>query len=316
MTYADGPYEANLRLNAWFARIFMRCGRICTFQRCDLEADPIYLSHRTVFDQKRGAGYWAWKPWAILRAMDEAAEGDVIIYQDCGFGLRYKSFLYPRSLLALTKMNGFIAGVRVPQYGPHRRWTHKACLDAMAISDPADLNGPQVEAVVSFWTVSEQSKTFLREWLGYCLDPIVVGDALPSSIPDQDPEFIEHRYDQAILTNLVNKQSAFALEPSAAVMPIAKSVSALEIDTRARARKWSGIVLLKLLLTLQCWRERSVPCVDDLVANCAKCSDDGQGPQPSSNNANGSNDRPLNIDAYNTASSRPNIKPQTRPTLR
>lgn len=248
VTYADGHYEANLKANAWFARVLMRCEHTLTFRRRDLEADPIYSSNRSVFDQKRGAGYWAWKPWAILRAIDSASEGDIVVYQDCGFGLRYKSFVYPRTLLALAKKNDFIAGVRAPQYGPHRRWTHKRCLELMGITDPRDLDRPQVEAVVSFWTVSEPSRAFLRQWLSYCLDPEIVGD---SKACDEDPDFIEHRYDQAILTNLVNRQSAFALTPSKHILPIAKSISALEIDARAAQGRWDGVVLLTIMLAIQ-----------------------------------------------------------------
>lgn len=262
VTYADGAFERNLGINAWFARVFMRCDSVVALRRGDLEADPIYLPNQAVFDARRGAGYWAWKPWAILRALEGADDGDVIIYQDCGFGLRYRSVLQPRNLRALAKKHGCIAGVRVHHHGANRRWTHRACLEAMGITDPVMLDGPQVEAVVSLWTVSAVSKAFVREWLRYCLDPVIVGDAATESLSDQDSVFVEHRYDQSILTNLVNKTGAYTLSPAWAIQPYAKSVTALEIDQRAASGSWSGLLAIKLMIGVQ--RLRGRPPLSDV----------------------------------------------------
>lgn len=233
VTYADGAFEKNLKPNAFFARHFMRADQVLLFTRIDLESSEIYAGNRAVFDAPRGKGYWAWKPFVILEALKSSRPGDVVIYHDCGFGLRYKSFIRPKSLLNFALENGFIAGVRSPRYGPNRRWNHRRCLEIVGDFTPEYLEASTVEASISFWPSTPRSKAFVTEWLQHCLDPNAIRDILPEERRDQADDFVEHRYDQAILTNLAIKHAAPVVEPFADSLPFAKSISMLEIDMRA-----------------------------------------------------------------------------------
>jgi hypothetical protein len=247
-TYADGAFVRNFRTNAFFARHFMGADETRLFTRAELEASPLYAPHRSIFDAKRGAGYWAWKPWAILEALKAAQPGDVVLYQDCGRRLRYWSWLRPRELLAVAAERGFVAGVLSPQHGPNRRWNSAQCLEIMGCSDPWFLDQPVTEAVVSVWPVSERSMVFVSKWLEYCLKPDAIRDVAPEEIVHQAQGFVQHRYDQAILTNLVLKLDAPVLKPRAECLLFAKSVSVLELDLRAN-RSRIARVLLRILTT-------------------------------------------------------------------
>lgn len=257
VTYADGSYEANFPCNSWFARYFMRAEKILFYTKSDLKRDPLYSNHRDVFDAPRGKGLWAWKPWAILNALRLSEEGDLVIYHDCGFGLRYKSFIYPQEIIRLAKEHGFLAGVRIPQHDPNKRWTHKRCIEKMGNLSPQYLEQPMTEAVMSFWTTNEDSKAFVAEWLKYCLDYEVVGDPPENKLKQQDVSYIEHRCDQSVLTNLVIKYTAPVIEPSQKVLPFAKSISLIEIDLRAahssyfRLLRWLIIFAFKSLRSAQ-----------------------------------------------------------------
>jgi hypothetical protein len=254
-TYADGAYVRNFRNNAFFARHFMGADEARLFTRAELEASPIYAPHRSIFDAKRGAGYWAWKPWAILEALKAARSGDVVLYQDCGHGLRYRSWLHPRELLAVAADRGFIAGVRSPQYGPNRRWNSARCLEIMGCNDPWFLDQPITEAVVSIWPVSERSMAFVSQWLEYCLKVDAIRAVAPEEVAQQAPGFVEHRNDQAILTNLVLKLNAPVLEPRASCLPLAKSVSVLELDLRANRSRITSAFLRVLTTLFSFWRQ-------------------------------------------------------------
>lgn len=233
-TYADGIFVGNYASNAWFFRWFGGARRTLFFSRRDLEASPIYAPHRNIFDAKRGAGYYAWKPWAILQAMDASGPDDVIFYLDCGKAYRYKMFLRPRELVAFAHERGFLAGVHCPQYGPNRRWNRRQCREIMGCTDARFETATTVEAVVSIWPNTAESRSFVETWLSYCLNYDAIRDASPDEIADEAADFIEHRYDQAVLTNLATLRDAPVLDVLPETLPFAKSATLLEIELRAR----------------------------------------------------------------------------------
>lgn len=259
VTYADGAFERNIPPILDAARRFMGVDRTFAFTRKDLEADPVYAPHRDVFDAPRGRGYWAWKPWAILKAFDACEPGDVLIYHDCGFGPRYRAFLRPTRLVELAIGHDFIAGVVRPDHGPNSRWIHRRCLEIVGAASPACWDAEIVEAVVSVWVVGDRSRAFLESWLRYCLDFEAIRDIRPEERADQRPDFVEHRYDQAVLTALAIREGAFVITPSAAAMPFAKSLSMLELDQRARRSTAARLALTMLSAALKLfWRVRGV----------------------------------------------------------
>lgn len=240
VTYAAGPYTANLPRNGWWVRRFMRADKVILLTRNDLEADPIYAPNRAVFDAARGAGYWAWKPWAIRCALNECEADDVVVYQDCGFGLRYKNVLPVRALAQTARREGFIAGVVNPTHGCNRQWNHRHCMTQTGALTAAYLDHPVIEAVVSVWTGAPESVAFVDEWLSYCLDLAIVGE--PANPEAEDPAFVEHRYDQAVLTNLAIKHRAPLLRPDTLAFPFTKSLALLELAARAQQhRGWAKI---------------------------------------------------------------------------
>lgn len=243
VTYADGAFERNIAPILASARRFMGAEKTFAFTRRDLEETDLYAAHRDVFDAPRGRGYWAWKPWAILKAFDACEPGDVLIYHDCGFGPRYRSFLRPTRLAERALEHGFIAGVRRPDYGPNRKWIHRRCLEIVGDATHRYLEDVTVEAVISIWVVNERSRAFLDTWFRHCLDPEAIRDIREDELTDQAPDFVEHRYDQAILTVLAIRHNAAVIEPSAEATTFAKSLSMLELDQRARSNGLARLVL-------------------------------------------------------------------------
>lgn len=258
VTYAAGAFGANLARNGWWVRWFMRADKVILLTRSDLEADPIYAPNRAVFDAARGAGYWAWKPWAIRRALSECKAGDVVVYQDCGFGLRYKNFLPIRALAQLALREGFVAGVINQAHGRNRRWNHRHCLTQTGALTAEYLDHPAIEAVVSLWTGATESIAFVDEWLYHCLDLAIIGE--PADPRVEDSAFVEHRYDQAVLTNLAIKRGAPLLRPDVAALPFAKSLTLLELAARSQqhhgwARVYAGLLNMLRVRDWLLWRK-------------------------------------------------------------
>ena len=40
--------------------------------------------NQSLLKEKRGAGYWVWKPWIIRRALEKIRNDDVLLYSDAG----------------------------------------------------------------------------------------------------------------------------------------------------------------------------------------------------------------------------------------
>jgi hypothetical protein len=110
------------------------------------------------------------------------------------------------------------------------------------MNQPEWLNSPQVEACLSLWPGTDQSRGFVARWLAWCLKLEAIRDANLGEQINEDSEFIEHRHDQAILTNLCLKEGAPVLEPQQASLPFAKSLTMLELDLRGRgSAAWRAV---------------------------------------------------------------------------
>jgi len=242
VTYASGPYEANLARNGWFARHGMGADKVLLYRRADLEAHPLYAANRAVFDARRGAGYWAWKPLFIAEALKQAGPDDLVIYHDCGTGLRYKTVLYPRRLIALARKAGYLTGIRNDQFGKNRAWNRRRCLELMGLDSEQARDAAPVEAVISLWSASAESRAFVEAWRDWCLNLDAIRDDSEEEKTGEDPAFIEHRYDQAILTNLTELRRAPSLEVSREMLPFAKSITMIEIELRARESRFWRLV--------------------------------------------------------------------------
>ena len=177
-----------------------------------LRETEFYKAHREILDQKRGAGYWLWKPYLILKLLHEIPEGDFLVYHDVGRAIRrniHVGYEFTRSIQPLidwTEHNGGIyPGVAVPIYGPNKKWIKRDCFVLMDCDSEKYWNHCQIQASFNIWQNLPATQEFIKEWLHYCSNPRILTD-----IPDQckEPafdEFEDHRHDQSILTNMVIK---------------------------------------------------------------------------------------------------------------
>ena len=104
----------------------------------------------------------------------------------------------------------------------------------MGANRPDILDALTIQATLSFWSNTPAARAFVKEWLGYCLNFEAIRDATPAEMAGEDAAFIEHRHDQAILTNLASLHDAPVLDVATATLEFAKSASMIELDLRAR----------------------------------------------------------------------------------
>lgn len=167
-------------------------------------------ANRALFDQPRGCGYWAWKPLIIKRELEWLPEGSICIYSDAGV-----EFINNVShIIERMDQDIFLFG----NNWEHAHWCKRDVVDAIFSRDtlpdythwtlPLDWGVfcKQAQASVIFFRVSDYTRSFVAEWLKWCLfDGGRLIDDSPSQLANH-PEFREHRHDQAILTTLAYRK--------------------------------------------------------------------------------------------------------------
>jgi hypothetical protein len=160
---------------------------------------------RPLLIHPRGVGFWSWQPHLILSTLEAIPDGEVVLYYDSG---RYRGgYTIKRQLGSLVAYaaahEGMLPGVLVPQFGPNSRWTRRDCFVLMNCDQPVFWDHPQVQATFSIWFKNERSLRFVREWRELCADLRIVGDGPNTCGLPNHPDFVDHRHDQSVLTNLV-----------------------------------------------------------------------------------------------------------------
>ena len=58
----------------------------------DIKSDEVFWNkHKNfIINNKRGYGYWIWKPYLILKKLKEINDNDILLYLDCGCEINVK----------------------------------------------------------------------------------------------------------------------------------------------------------------------------------------------------------------------------------
>jgi hypothetical protein len=144
-------------------------------------------------EQKRGAGYWLWKPYFILKTLNLMAENDILVYVDAS-GV-FRDGIY--DLIELAKQHDIIV---FPNFHNNRGYIKRSVIDK--IGSEAYLDKVQLDGSMILLRNNAQTRASVKEWLKYCEDSELLTD-IPSSIEYND--FKDHRHDQAILSIMYHK---------------------------------------------------------------------------------------------------------------
>ena len=198
-----------------------------------LRATEFYRAHRNILDAARGCGYWLWKPYLIRQELERLRPGDFLIYYDVGRPSRPHRLsrpLFPLLDWCERHNAGILPGVYIPEHGPNAKWTKRECFVLMDCDQPLYWHHPQVQATYSVWQKSEQSCALVDEWLKWCTTPGVITDEVALSHIDNFPDFVDHRHDQSVITNLLIKHGIKCYGDPRVALPGPKDINNL-VDT-------------------------------------------------------------------------------------
>jgi hypothetical protein len=151
------------------------------------------------FGNPRGAGFWVWKPYFILKTLDTLNDGDVLVY--CDSGSYFKDSIVPY----IEKMKGSIMLFYPDNKGfIEKVWTKMDILEHLQVQDDTSiLRSVQLEAGFILLKKSDISYRFILEWLELCKDYHLISDE--ASLKPNLWEFAENRHDQSLLSVLGKK---------------------------------------------------------------------------------------------------------------
>ena len=158
-----------------------------------------YQKNNHILSQKRGNGFWLWKPFIILDALKKMQLDDVLIHIDSGAS--FISSVTP--LVDLTKNKEIILFYN--NRHKNSAWTKRDCFYFMDCDNDKFYNENQTLAGYIVCKKTPFVISFLEEWLKYAENENILTD-MPNicGLPNSE-NFIDHRHDQSILSLLATK---------------------------------------------------------------------------------------------------------------
>lgn len=202
INYAHNGFVKSQKANAE-SGLLNGADRVISYGVGDL--DPEFIEkNQEILNQPRGAGYWLWKPYIILKTLNQVQEGDIVIY--CDSGVLFISSIKPLIDLCVNKTKGVLAFHMEPL--PENKEVLQTKKDTFVLMDcdtPHYQNSWPRLASYSIWQKNPFSLQLASEWLEYAQNPQIITDMPNQCGVDEDERYVAHRHDQSIFSLLTKK---------------------------------------------------------------------------------------------------------------
>jgi hypothetical protein len=186
------------------------------FTDIDLKDDTEFWPKHSEFilKNRRGYGYWIWKPYLIKRTMDALVDGDILLYLDSGCEIDARFSNHFDKLFDIVKKD-YIIGSKVCI---ERVWNKMDLIVELDMLDDKHLNSLIRQGGTNMFYVCDKTRELVRRWYELACNYHFIDDS-PSILPNL-PDFKEHRHDQSIFSLLTKKMGLFSKEGLGPVIKI------------------------------------------------------------------------------------------------
>jgi len=198
ISYGDAKYASQREFFRETALASSFFDEITIFSPEDIE--PSFSKHfQNVLKQRRGGGYWIWKPYLIQRVLETLDDDDILIYCDAGCMIndngaeRFNEYIE----LLMESESGCI-GFELP----HREieYTKREVFDHFGSAEELILSN-QLMATVIMLRKCPHATMLINKWYeALCENPLLFTDDKDDTA--QYADFIDHRHDQSIFSIL------------------------------------------------------------------------------------------------------------------
>jgi hypothetical protein len=175
----------------------------------DLKTDSTFWNKHSDFiiNNKRGYGYWLWKPYLIKKTMEKMNDGDILLYLDSGCEIDVNKKEKLIKYFDLVKYELII--------GTLTRFMEKFLTKIdlfveLNMVEDQYLNTIQHQAGVLLFLVCDKTRNIVNEWyeLGCTYHNINDNPSINKTLVC----YKEHRHDQSIFSLLTKKYKLFSKE--------------------------------------------------------------------------------------------------------
>lgn len=208
VNYSDKNYTKAQKINSKSALKFGEFDSIISYSPEDIDSF-FYNKNKHILDQKKGGGYWLWKPYFIKKTLERLEWGEYMFY--CDSGSRFIGSIH--SVFSSINLNQDLISFELQSI--EKKWTKRDCFLLMECDKTNFFETKQRLAGFSLWKKTDFSMRFVDEWLSYAQDERILTDIENRlGLPNLDG-FVDHRHDQSIFSLLTKKYNLKAFrDPS------------------------------------------------------------------------------------------------------
>jgi hypothetical protein len=199
MNYADERFRRKQKANSLTAKIFAGIKNVIEYSPEDID-EEFKKKHQHIFDQKRGGGFYLWKPYLIFKTLEQLNEGDYLFY--CDSGAIFLKSIRP-IIKEFDRLQQPILGFEIPLI--EKQWTKKDTFIIMNANDDQFRETQQICSGYIFIKKCDQSLKFFKEFFDYATDERALTDIHNKLGFPNDSSFVDHRHDQSIFSLLFKK---------------------------------------------------------------------------------------------------------------
>lgn len=187
ISYADRRFKSSQKRLSESARKYKFFDEIFEYSRSSISI-RFFVKNRDVIFNKKGGGYWVWKPYIIYNALKKINFGDYLMYCDSGAEfINSPSHLFKCFDVVSSDVILFDAGGTM-----ENKYTDPEVAQYFEVSSDI-MNTRQRAGGYQLFRKSDFSVKFVETWLKYCENKnLLVGSKL----------YAYHRHDQSLLSLL------------------------------------------------------------------------------------------------------------------
>lgn len=198
LNFASDGYESARSLNTQTAYKH-GADKVFEFRLDDMDKEFRHKNEK-ILSEKRGCGYWLWKPYFINKVMNESNNDDWIVYSDSGMYFRMSLSKY---VARLEKQNiDFISRATKFQ---EKQYTKRDVFVELGVDVPEYTDTLQRAASVVLIKNNKKNRQIVGEWLELAQDYHLITDDRNRNGKENYPEFIDHRHDQSLFSIVCKK---------------------------------------------------------------------------------------------------------------
>jgi hypothetical protein len=199
ITYGNEKFRRSAELNLWTAGHIGKADVTRLYTPEDIDAD-FAKKNRAILSQPRGAGYWLWKPYIILKSLDTLEENDYLMYTDAGT-LYFSSIRPFQAQLEHDGQDIYFSSL----FFENQYWSKRDTFVLMGCDSEEYYRAARVSPAYILFRKTERSMEFVRQWLQWMTDARLATDRPSECGLPELPRFLGHRHDESVVSLMVLK---------------------------------------------------------------------------------------------------------------